>query len=250
MTQDICKRNCWIAGAALGLLVLVLSWTGMGLAGALFLAIIAGALFGGLLVWLVCSGDRGSAPDLVASEPSTASGGSAPGGRTLTIDRDEDPGPAETVLMGTAQAPVIPVGQPAPPRSIVAGATRDQTLSHGAVRAATAGGQAPTFGTQGNTAGSSLGHAGQDSSEPAPVAEDSPLEDTRAVMDDPSESQDHRMPGESVRSAEPGGVQDQRPPRGPDMEDLNDPSTVDDATGSSEGGDSGTERATDAGPRP
>lgn len=258
MTQDVCKRNCWIAGAGLGLLVLLLTWSGMGLAGALFLAIIAGALFGAMLVWLVCSGERGSEPRHDADERPPA------GGRSPSIDRDHDPGPAETALMGTAQArgPVIPVGQTAPPTSIVAGAPRGQALSQGAVSARPGAGQAPTFGGGNGTAqAQASGQAsalrggqpgaprGASHREPEPLADDSPLEDTRAVMDDPSESQDHRMPGEAVPAAEPGGVQDQQPPRGPDMEDLNDAAAADGSAATTIHERSGKVRVTDAGPR-
>ena len=53
MADANCNRNCWIAGAGLGLLVWIFS-AGIGSAGwlgGLFLGIIAGVLLALLLIW-------------------------------------------------------------------------------------------------------------------------------------------------------------------------------------------------------
>ncbi|MDS9467402.1 hypothetical protein RGQ15_07425 [Paracoccus sp. MBLB3053] len=62
MERSVCNRNCWILGAIAGVVVLLFtSGIGeLGLAGGLFLGLITFALFGALMVWLVC----GTRPDL------------------------------------------------------------------------------------------------------------------------------------------------------------------------------------------
>lgn len=62
MDRSVCNRNCWISGAIVGVIVLLFT-SGIGDlpwgAGA-FLGLVAGGLFGALLVWLVCH--EGQAP--------------------------------------------------------------------------------------------------------------------------------------------------------------------------------------------
>lgn len=58
MERSVCNRNCWISGAIAGVLVLLFA-SGIGdlaWGGGLFLGAVTGALFGGLMVWLVCGG--------------------------------------------------------------------------------------------------------------------------------------------------------------------------------------------------
>lgn len=63
MDRSVCNRNCWIAGAIAGVVVLLFTAGigGMGWAGGLFLGLITFALFGSLMVWLVCN----TRPELV-----------------------------------------------------------------------------------------------------------------------------------------------------------------------------------------
>ncbi|MBV0892264.1 hypothetical protein KTN05_10405 [Paracoccus sp. Z118] len=199
METNVCKRNCWIAGGVLGLLIVIFGGPGFGFVAALFLGILAGGILGGMLQWLACDGAGGRAHGQVADGPEQ---------REVNINRHDDPEAHEVVLMGSGAGrfgSVVPVGELAAPSGIVAGAKT--TMSEGAVPAATGQGQAPTFGQSYSPAAS----AGQ--AAPEPLAGDSPVEDTRAVLHDPSQSEHHDMPGEAVPVAEPGGAQDERPPR-------------------------------------
>ena len=56
MERSVCNRNCWISGAIVGVLVLLFA-SGIGdlaWGAGLFLGVMAGGLFGALMVWLVC----------------------------------------------------------------------------------------------------------------------------------------------------------------------------------------------------
>lgn len=57
MERSVCNRNCWISGAIAGVVVLLFT-SGIGdlvWGAGLFLGLMAGGLFGGLMVWLVCA---------------------------------------------------------------------------------------------------------------------------------------------------------------------------------------------------
>lgn len=208
MQPSVCKRNCWIAGAVIGLIVLLFGLPGMGAAAAVVVGVVAALFAGGLLQWLLCSGhSEDSAGDRDRNE--------AIEGRDIGMDRHADPGPEGTVITGSGseERTVAPLGRLAPPSGIIAGAAR--TMSEGAVLASARNGQAPTFGNvpAADLAQQSAGAAPL--AEPAPLAQDSPLEDTRSVMAVPSQSEHHDMPGEAVPVAEPGGAQDELPPNGP-----------------------------------
>lgn len=207
MQQDVCKRNCWIAGTVVGLIVLIVTGSGIGLLGAVIMGVIAALLSGGLLQWLLCSGHSGdSAGDHNRND--------AIEGRDVGMDRHADAGPEGTVITGSGsdERTVAPVGTLAPPAGIVAGAL--QTMSDGAVLARTGSGQAPTFGKPASGTAAPSPHSPQPSATPAPIAGGSPLEDTRSVMAVPSQSEHHDMPGEAVPAAEPDGAQDDMPPNG------------------------------------
>lgn len=203
MKTNVCKRNCWIAGGVLGLLILIFGASGFGFIGALFLGILAGVMLGATLQWLACDGAGGPAHGQVAEG---MDGDETD--RQINIDRHDNPEGHEVVLMGSGAGrfgSVVPVGELAAPTAIVAGAR--ETISEGAVAAVTGQPQAPTFGESYSPAQTSTQTA------PEPLANDSPVEDTRAVQFDPSQSENHDMSGEAVPVAEPGGAQDEQPRR-------------------------------------
>lgn len=78
MASGNCRRTCWIAGAGLGCLVLLMT-AGIGplaLFEGLFLGLVAGLLFGAFLVWLLCQGEP--AMDGAAWQPPAPSAAKAP----------------------------------------------------------------------------------------------------------------------------------------------------------------------------
>ncbi|MCS5602440.1 MAG: endonuclease [Paracoccus sp.] len=110
MADANCNRNCWIAGAGLGLLIWIFS-AGIGSAGwlgGLFLGIIAGVLLALLLIWALCHGHA-------AMDGSHWHPGSRP---TRAADPVETPRPrgseseAAMAFAGAATASPVPAAQP------------------------------------------------------------------------------------------------------------------------------------------
>ncbi len=177
LNRTVCNRNCWIAAAVLGLIVLVLSagLGSMGFAGGLFLGLVTAGLVGAALVWLVCNGQ----PAVDATRPAVA-----PVQVNGTVES------AAGVAPPVAPLPRVDLSALRAPSGIVAGATED--VGPDATRARTGAPQAPTFGAPAQAATG----AASESDRTPPVAQDSPEADTRAVLRSPSQSENHEMPGE------------------------------------------------------
>ncbi|CAM3848451.1 hypothetical protein [Paracoccus yeei] len=124
MERSVCNRNCWISGAIVGVLVLLFA-SGIGdlaWGGGLFLGVVAGGLFGALMVWLVCN-----------ERPELADAGNPGAGLTRTdwersvADQQPDAllvsstGPEG--VTSTAQMPIVAGAMPRGP----APAERDET---------------------------------------------------------------------------------------------------------------------------
>lgn len=131
LDRNACTRNCWVAGGAVGLIVLLLTTAlgGIGVAGGIFLGLVAGGLVGGALIWLVRDGQPAPDPDLPDVAP---------------FDADTT---FETTAGAVLSAAVLPLIDPAAlraPSGIVAGTTSD--VGPDAVLARPGAAQAPTFG--------------------------------------------------------------------------------------------------------
>lgn len=121
MQKNDCTRNCWIAGAVIGLLVWIFT-SGIGhtsFMGGLFLALVAGVLMGLFLRWALCEG-TGSAADgrdhgPVRATPSEPSDPPAPTKPMHLAPRSETaPRPGPAAAQTAAPVAVAPVPPPAP----------------------------------------------------------------------------------------------------------------------------------------
>lgn len=172
-----CTRNCWIFAALMGLVVWLFALTagGVGAMAGLFLGFVTAWLLGGFLVMMFCTGRGGEAAD-----------------DQLGWLHAAPAAPAPTPLPDAP--PIALAARPAGMEGAPAGASADSA-------AAVTFAADPTLWDDEEEDEYDADDADGDGAV-APAAE-TPLEDTRAVMDAPSASARHDMPGEAVPSAEP-----------------------------------------------
>ena len=205
-----CTRNCWIFAALCGLTVWALAAGSVGAWAGLFLGFVTAWLLGGLMVMLFCEGRGGEAADeLRAPTP----------GRAVPLPRPMPDAPRIAEAQRPAGMQGAPEGAGAATSAVTfaamaeggaatsASGSRPQAqairqrpvqarpIQTGAPAAATADArQAVTFGA----VEASMTVGGMTVARTA----DTPLEDTRAIVEAPSASADHTRPGEAVPAAE------------------------------------------------
>lgn len=219
-----CRRTCWIAAGLMGLLVLALtSGAGdLGFFAGLVLGVLTAMLVGSLLVFLVCEGqptEALTAEDWAADVNAPTAAPVAPAQFGAIPARQPLSQPQQGATLTPSAAPHAT--HPAPARAAAAAAGGSVPMTGAPPGASTNPAEAVTF-----TAAGSAGPAASPAPAPAPVKPasageagaapslptdlpsesapgETPLEDTRAVMYDPSQSEDHSMPGEAVPASEP-----------------------------------------------
>ncbi|MCQ0969797.1 hypothetical protein MLD63_05060 [Paracoccus sp. TK19116] len=114
MPTNECTRNCWIAGAVLGLFVWILT-SGVGTMRwfeGLFLALIAGGLMGAFLVWALCKGRSAGADHGADRNRARASAAGSGGGAGTTVSGGGSPAKATSVAAPAVAAGVAPAAKP------------------------------------------------------------------------------------------------------------------------------------------
>lgn len=221
-----CRRTCWIAAGLMGLLVLALtSGAGdLGLFAGLVLGVLTATLVGSVLVFLVCEGKPAealTADDWAADVGAPVAAAAAPvqfgaiparqplsqpqAGTTLTASAA-----SQALHTLPARAPTTPADGSVPMTGAPPGASTNPTE---AVTFTAAGSASPAAAVAAPPAAAAAQPAPEDQATPAPslptdvpsesAEGETPLEDTRAVLYDPSQSEDHSMPGEAVPASEP-----------------------------------------------
>ena len=100
--MSTCARNCWIFAAVMGVLVLALSSSGVGLVAGLFLGLVTAGLLGALLTILFCQG-----ADDVEEWP-----------RTVDSAKDPDGTGARSIRRDGGAVAQVPVARPQRPEGM------------------------------------------------------------------------------------------------------------------------------------